>query len=108
MKAKSFIRKTILALLILAVIDACIFWIIGPHTLVGFYDILCYSGIMVFILSLFLIGGSRWYPSFHSRTSDDAFMKTRALIRPFEETIVSLLAAAVIVFSIGEVLALIT
>jgi hypothetical protein len=97
-----FIRKTTIAVLVIAVIDAFIVWIFGSRTINGFFTILTYSGVIVFFLSILTIGRNRLY------YSDSKFTKIRTSQSPFEETILSITMAAILIFSIGQLSAIIT
>jgi hypothetical protein len=104
-----FIRKTVIAVLVIAVIDTFIVWIFGPRTLYGYFNIMCYSGIIDFFLSLFAMGSNRvsGYRRKPFISPDPVFMKARSFEWPFEETILSITMAAILIFSIGQLLAII-
>jgi hypothetical protein len=101
-------RKVTIAFVVIATIDACVIWIFGPPTLIGYYNILVYSGAIVFILSIFALGNNRisGYRRKPFISSDSVFMKARAFERPFEETILSITLASIIVFAVGQLLAM--
>jgi hypothetical protein len=105
-----FIRKTTIAVLVIATIDAFIVWIFGPRTINGHFTIMCYSGITAFFLSLFAMGSNRvsGYGRKPFISPDPVFMKARSFEWPFEETILSVTMAAILIFSIGQLLAVIT
>ena len=94
--------KTIIAFVIIVLLDVSLVVIFGPYTVNGFFNIMIYSGLVLVVASIFLLGKRNLV-----LRSDSNFLKVRVYQRPFEETILSITTASAVVFSIGQLLAII-
>ncbi len=113
-----FLKKMSISFIVLLIIDAIVAWFSGPFTLVKYGYVVIYSGIIVFVISLFAIGGDfayggiRGVPGASSAArphiiSDSAFLKIFNNERPYRETIFSITATSVLLIPLGYLITVI-
>jgi hypothetical protein len=101
-----FARKLVIAAAVIALIGVGISWATGSRTLMTYGFTLIDWSIVVGILSIFAMGSNRI--TRHTRSpfisQDSVFIKWMANENPFWNTMISILAAAILDIIIGDLL----